>query len=217
MLRAYFRGWPNPICLPFFLSFALGPKHLVAPYRAIVRYYRCDTPYRAILFKEGENSPNMVRYPPLVLSFTQAHQCDTPFCNISRDNCAIPHKKQARESFAILSLQVSRDMKSIAPGPLSQNMARCHPARVATAERLLWLARKTKGFRGQLSSETSLCLESLPHPSKIRIKKAAQRVSFRAGCPADVHADIPADVRGQKLRSGPRNPGKKQAHQCGHP
>ena len=32
--------------------------------------------------------------PPLVLSFTQAHLCDTPFCNISRDNCAIPHKNQ---------------------------------------------------------------------------------------------------------------------------
>ena len=46
---------------------------LVAPYRAILRYYRCDTPYRAILFKKGEHSPNMVRYPPLVLSFTQAH------------------------------------------------------------------------------------------------------------------------------------------------
>ena len=59
------------------------------------------------------------RYPPLVLSFTQAHLCDTPFCNISRDNCAIPHKEQARKSFAILSLQVSRDMKSIAAGPLS--------------------------------------------------------------------------------------------------
>ena len=60
----------------------------------------------------------MVRDPPLVLSFTQAHLCDTPFCNVSRDNCAIPQKKQARKSFAILSLQVSRDMKSIAAGPL---------------------------------------------------------------------------------------------------
>ena len=29
------------------------PSNLVAPYRAILRYYRCDTPYRAILFKEG--------------------------------------------------------------------------------------------------------------------------------------------------------------------
>ena len=29
--------------------------------------------------------------PPLALSFTQAHLCDTPFCYVSRDNCAIPH------------------------------------------------------------------------------------------------------------------------------
>ena len=48
-----------------------------------------------------------------MLSFTQAELCDTPFCKISRDNCAIPHKK-ARKSFAIQSLQASRDMKSIA-------------------------------------------------------------------------------------------------------
>ena len=27
------------------------PPPLVAPYRAILRYYRCDTPYRAILFQ----------------------------------------------------------------------------------------------------------------------------------------------------------------------
>ena len=32
--------------------------------------------------------------PPLVLSFAQAHLCDTPFCNVSRDNCAIPHKNK---------------------------------------------------------------------------------------------------------------------------
>ena len=30
--------------------------------------------------------------PPLVLSFTQAHLCDTPVCNVSRDDCAISHK-----------------------------------------------------------------------------------------------------------------------------
>ena len=95
---------------------------LVAPHRAILLYYRCDTPYRAILFKGGWHSPKMVRYPPLVLSFTKAYLRDTLFCNISRDNCAIPpppKKKQARKSFAILSLQVSRDMKSIVAGPLS--------------------------------------------------------------------------------------------------
>ena len=58
----------------------------------------------------------MVGYPPLVLSFTQAHLCDTPFCNISL-LCDTP-QKQARKSFAILSLKVSRDMKSIVTGPL---------------------------------------------------------------------------------------------------
>ena len=42
------------------------------PYRAILRYYRCDTPYRAILFKGGRYSPKMVRYPLVALSFTQA-------------------------------------------------------------------------------------------------------------------------------------------------
>ena len=40
---------------------------LVAPYRAILRYYRCDNPYRAILFKGGQHSPKKVRYPPLYL------------------------------------------------------------------------------------------------------------------------------------------------------
>ena len=38
---------------------------LVAPYRAILRYYRCDTPYRAILFQGIQHSPTMMRYPPL--------------------------------------------------------------------------------------------------------------------------------------------------------
>ena len=95
-------------------------RGLVAPYRAILRYYRCDTPYRAMLFKGGgKHSPKWCDTPLLILSFRQAHLCDTPFCNVSRDDCAIPHKrKQARKSFAILSLQASRDMKSIAAGPL---------------------------------------------------------------------------------------------------
>ena len=41
----------------------------------------------------------------LVLSFTQAHLCDTPFYNVSRDNVAIAPKKtkQAQESFASAS------------------------------------------------------------------------------------------------------------------
>ena len=60
----------------------------------------------------------MVRYPPLVLNFTQTHLCDTPFCNVSRDNCAIPHKNKHERVLRYYRLQVSRDMKSIAAGPL---------------------------------------------------------------------------------------------------
>ena len=72
------------------LTISHSPTGLVGPYRAILRYYRCDTPYRAILFKGSYRSPKMVRYPPFVLSFTQAHLCDTPFCYVSRDNCSRP-------------------------------------------------------------------------------------------------------------------------------
>ena len=67
--------------------------------------------------KGGQQSPKIVGYPPLALSFTQAHLYDTPFCNISRDKSAIA-QKTSTNNFAILSLQVSRDMKSIAAGPL---------------------------------------------------------------------------------------------------
>ena len=49
-----------------------------------------------------------------------------------------------------------------------------------------------------------------------RNEKAAQRVSFGAGYPVDIHADIPADVRGQKLRSALEIL-EKQAFRCGHP
>ena len=38
--------------------------YLVAPYRAILRYYRCDTPYRAILFKEVSTPPKWCDTPP---------------------------------------------------------------------------------------------------------------------------------------------------------
>ena len=76
---------------------ASAPWALVAPHRAILQYYRCNTPSRAILLRE----------------------VSTPFRNVSRDNCAILHKKQTRKTFVTLLLQVSRDMKSIAAGPLS--------------------------------------------------------------------------------------------------
>ena len=74
----------------------------------------------------------MVRYPPLVLSFTQAHLCNTRFCNVSRDACAIPHKNKHERAFAILSLQASLDLEGIAVGPLSQEKRRRKaPSKVA--------------------------------------------------------------------------------------
>ena len=60
--------------------------------------------------------------PPPPTSYLVLHRhisvCNTPFCNISRDNCAVPHENTSTTSFAIPSLQVSRDVKSIADGPL---------------------------------------------------------------------------------------------------
>ena len=52
-------------------------------------------------FREVSSSPKWCDTPPLVLSSThcQAHLCDTPFCNISRDNCATPHKKTRTKEF----------------------------------------------------------------------------------------------------------------------
>ena len=47
-------------------------------------------PYHAISF----SGPKMVQYPPLALSLTQAHLCDTPFHYMLRDNCAMPHKNK---------------------------------------------------------------------------------------------------------------------------
>ena len=56
--------------------------------------------------------------PPMVFSSTQAHLCDTPCCNISRQVRDTPYN-QARKSFAILSLQVLCDMESVVVGPLN--------------------------------------------------------------------------------------------------
>ena len=102
-----FKGYIFAVLGHFCFLLRLGGCGSQGLYNRSKRYYRSDTPYRAIRFWGGYHFPEMVRYPPLVLSFTKAHLCDTPFCNISRDNSAIPHKKGARKSFAILSLQVS--------------------------------------------------------------------------------------------------------------
>ena len=91
---------------------------LVAPYRAILRYYRCDTPCRVILSQPSQQSPNRVRYPLWCLLLHRYISAIPISQHIARYVCDTPGK-QARKSFAILSLKVSRDMKSIAAGPLS--------------------------------------------------------------------------------------------------
>ena len=53
---------------------------------------------------------------PLVLSFTQAHLCETPFATYPV--LIVPYPRQVRKGFAILLLQVSGEMKIIATGPL---------------------------------------------------------------------------------------------------
>ena len=88
-VMALFSGLSND------LTFACC-RPLLAPYRAILRYHRCDyCPIsrdtfsgRLTLPQNGAMPPPP---PPLGLSVTQAHLCDTPCCNISHGNCAISH------------------------------------------------------------------------------------------------------------------------------
>ena len=49
----------------------------MAPYRAILRYYHCDTPYRVMLFKGGWALPQNGAIPPLYL-VSQRHICAIP-------------------------------------------------------------------------------------------------------------------------------------------
>ena len=115
-----FRGWPGSTraegtklleSTVFLTHVALTlTARLMAPYRAILRYYRCDsdTPYGAILFEGGLRSPEIVRYPPWYL-VSQRHIYAIPHF---ATYCAITVKATTKE-FAILSLQVSHNMKSI--------------------------------------------------------------------------------------------------------
>ena len=97
-----------------FCSSLVAVGCLVAPYCAKLQYYRCDTPYRAIPSWGGEQSPKKVRYPPLVLNFTQAHLRAVPCCSISRDNCARPHKNKHQQT-------------RVYPYPLGAGSARPNP------------------------------------------------------------------------------------------
>ena len=59
----------------------------------------------------------MVRYPPLAVSFTQAHLCETPSCNVLRDSCAIPHKNKNSLEKGLFCVPVQFDDKSLGTVP----------------------------------------------------------------------------------------------------
>ena len=113
----------------------------MGPYRAMLRYYRCDAPYRAILFQEGWQLPEMVRCSPdapPAPGFTQAHLCDTPFCNISCDSCAIPHlsRKWPRSLFRPVQ---ARSWKERSGAEWDQDGPECGRAQDQTQARV-WMA-----------------------------------------------------------------------------
>ena len=89
------------------------------PHHAILRDYCCDTPYREIPFQGG--------WRPNWHLVSRRHICSMSHFTTHRATIVrylIHKKKQAQKSPAILSLQVSRDMKSIAAGPLSSGKSK---------------------------------------------------------------------------------------------
>ena len=71
-----------------------------------------------MLLRGVRTPPKWCDTPPLALSFRQAHLCDTYFATYRAIIVRYPRKTGTKE-LTILSLQVLRDMKSIAAGPLS--------------------------------------------------------------------------------------------------
>ena len=58
--------------------------------------------------REASTPPKWCDTPPLALSFTQTHLCDTPFCNVSRDNCAIPHENKHENVCDTIATSIAR-------------------------------------------------------------------------------------------------------------
>ena len=104
-------------------SVGFGPKQkktekthsLVAPHRAISRYYCCEV--HAPL--EGPK-PKIIKVtkkwlksdsgdsPQSDSKVTQTHLCDTPFGNVSRDICAIPSKTNTKEFCDTITTSLAR-------------------------------------------------------------------------------------------------------------
>ena len=83
---------------------------LVAPYRAILRYYRCDTGPRIAPYflREVSSSPIWCDTSLLVLSFTQAHLCDTPFATYRAIIVRYPTKTSTKEFCDTIATSIAR-------------------------------------------------------------------------------------------------------------
>ena len=91
------------------IGFCLGGPHLpspacphpslVAPYRVMLRYYRCDTLCRAMLFQVGWHSPQNGAIPPRYL-VSQRHTCAIPHFATHCSIIVRCPKNQAQNRFA---------------------------------------------------------------------------------------------------------------------
>ena len=94
--------------------------HLSGPISRDTAILSLRYPISRDTFLREVSAPPNGAIPPLITSFHTRTSVRYPFCNISRDNCEIPHKTPSKQEIDLrcLSLLVSRDMKSIPTGPL---------------------------------------------------------------------------------------------------
>ena len=154
----------------------------------------CDTiaaiPHIARYFlREVSSPPKWCDTPPFVPSLAQAHLRDTPFCSVSRDNCAYRaiivrypiQKNQHKRVFAILSLQGSRDMKSIAAWPLSPR-----PGGWQIFVNVFW-------GHSSWGCDPSFPLEKIKLPPPRKSRKITQKLQF--GPPRDCPENCPQNSK----------------------
>ena len=72
----------------------------------------CDT------FSVSLALPQQGAVPPPSVLHLQRYLRDTPFCNISRDRCALRHQNKHERALRYYCYGASRDLRSIAAGPV---------------------------------------------------------------------------------------------------
>ena len=97
------------------LATIFAPRHQGVSFGPL-GYYRCDTPYRAILFQGILHSPTMLRYPPWYL-VSHRHLCAIPLLqHIARELCDTPTKTSTKYFCDTIAACIAR----FAIGPLAQ-------------------------------------------------------------------------------------------------